>query len=471
MRCAFGQTWTGSNCTGTATNTTYNTWIQSVNLTQTFAGYSDWRLPSIRELMTIVDRTRSSPAIDPVAFPGAPSGGLFWSSSPHASISGNAWYVNFADGVVDYNTGALTGDARLVRAGQTSAMLSLARPDADYTDHGDGTVTHKPTGLMWKRCAEGQAWGGGTCTGTASSFTYDLAVAQTSSFAGYTDWRTPTVGELTSLVDYAKTSPPINSTMFPNTPNSNFWSSSPYASNLNMAWYVKLVDGWVYTYNRSYSYPVRLVRAGQSSGTLSANLISGWNLVGNGSSGTLDVASAFGNANNVTTVWKWIASTAKWAFYAPSQTDGGAAYASSKGYDFLTTINGGEGYWVNAKAVFPVPGASGTPVTAVSFQTPLNGTGTLIAGWNLIAIGESKTPSDFNKALSTTPPAQGVTPTNVTTLWAWDAGLSQWYFYAPSLEAQGGTALKDYASGKGYLDFTTANKTLGSGTGFWVNKP
>lgn len=210
---------------------------------------------------------------------------------------------------------------------------------------------------------------------------------------------------------------------------------------------------------------------GTTTSTVASSMAIGWNLVGNGSSGTIDVATAFGNANNVTTVWKWIASTAKWAFYAPSQTDGGAAYASSKGYDFLTTINGGEGYWVNAKAIFPTPGASGNPVTAVSFQTPLTGTGTLIQGWNLIAIGENKTPSDFNKALSSTPPAQGVIPTNLTTLWAWDAGQSKWYFYAPSLEAQGATKLSDYAVSKDYLDFTTTAKTLGPSVGFWVNKP
>jgi hypothetical protein len=58
----------------------------------------------------------------------------------------------------------------------------------------------------------------------------------------------------------------------------------------------------------------------------------------------------------------------------------------------------------------------------------------------------------------------------VTTLWAWDNPTSRWYFYAPSLEAQGGTALSDYIATKGYIDFTQANKTLGNGTGFWVNR-
>ena len=77
----------------------------------------------------------------------------------------------------------------------------------------------------------------------------------------------------------------------------------------------------------------------------------------------------------------------------------------------------------------------------------------------------------FNLSLSATPPAAGVVPINLTSLWAWDTALSKWYFYAPSLEAQGGTALTDYITSKAYLDFTQHSKKLGNGLGFWVNKP
>lgn len=38
------------------------------------------------------------------------------------------------------------------------------------------------------------------------------------------------------------------------------------------------------------------------------------------------------------------------------------------------------------------------------------------------------------------------------------------------LEAQGATALSDYVSDKGYLDFGSNDKTLGKGMGFWVNR-
>jgi hypothetical protein len=55
---------------------------------------------------------------------------------------------------------------------------------------------------------------------------------------------------------------------------------------------------------------------------------------------------------------------------------------------------------------------------------------------------------------------------NLVTRWAWDNPLAQWSFYAHSLDVKGGTALTDYATSNGYLDFTANNKTLGPGVGF-----
>src|SRR5665811_1677418 len=56
MRCSMGQIWNGGTCTGATS--TYN-WDQANALTGTvpFAGHSDWRVPNIRELQTIVDRS------------------------------------------------------------------------------------------------------------------------------------------------------------------------------------------------------------------------------------------------------------------------------------------------------------------------------------------------------------------------------------------------------------------------------
>jgi hypothetical protein len=196
------------------------------------------------------------------------------------------------------------------------------------------------------------------------------------------------------------------------------------------------------------------------------NLGANWNLVGNSVNAPLDVAQVFGNSTNVASVWKWVAATGKWAFYAPALSDGGALYAAGKGYDFLTNINAGDGFWVDAKQAFTAQLPSGRPIVASDFQDRATPPNKLVAGWSLIAIGDSKTPSAFNKAVGL---GTGVAtaPGNIAALWKWDNPRSNWYFYAPSLEAAG--TLENYITSKGYLDF--GSNVLEPTTGFWVNRP
>ncbi len=200
------------------------------------------------------------------------------------------------------------------------------------------------------------------------------------------------------------------------------------------------------------------------------SLGAGWNLLGNSYNTPFQVASVFGNSTKVWAVWKWTVATGKWSFYTPTISDSGLAYASSNGFDLLTTINGGEGFWVNAKQAFSVQLPAGTVIASSSFSS-------MNSGWNLIAVGDNQTPSRFNAALTvnsssgSNPPSPSVVAVNLNSLWLWDNKLSNWYFYAASLEAKGGTALTDYITSKGYLDFTASKKTLGVGAGFWVNKP
>jgi uncharacterized repeat protein (TIGR02543 family) len=153
-----------------------------------------------------------------------------------------------------------------VRGGQSFGTLTT--PTSDFTDNGDGTVTHRKTQLTWKRCAEGQSWAGNSCTGTASTYAYDQAAALTGSFAGKSDWRVPNVQELLSIVEYRPSYPAINTTIFPNATGSVFWSGSPVANDSSNAWYVSFDGGDAGSYYRSNGYSVRLVRGGQSSAPL-----------------------------------------------------------------------------------------------------------------------------------------------------------------------------------------------------------
>ena len=136
--------------------------------------------------------------------------------------------------------------------------------DGRYTVNGDGTITDNKTNLMWKRCTEGLS--GSACTiGSATTYNWQQALdlANNSSFAGFSDWRLPNIKELRSIAAYDRYSPTINSTIFPNTTTSWFWSSSPNASNSDYVWRLDFNNGNDLNDNRDYNDYVRLVRGGQ----------------------------------------------------------------------------------------------------------------------------------------------------------------------------------------------------------------
>ncbi len=137
-----------------------------------------------------------------------------------------------------------------------------------YRDNTDGTVTDVQTGLQWMRFSLGQEWKGETCTGEASTYTWQQALDAAEAlnrqggYAGYRDWRVPMIDELKTLIDQSG-SPTINQLAFPNTPLLWYWSSSPYASSLDPAWFVHFYSGYVgYGFKDSAGF-VRLVRGGQ----------------------------------------------------------------------------------------------------------------------------------------------------------------------------------------------------------------
>ena len=78
---------------------------------------------------------------------------------------------------------------------------------------------------------------------------------------GASDWRLPTKDELLGIVQKGVTNPAIDTTYFPNTQSSYFWSSSPSAGNSGSAWYVYFGYGYSHNdFSKSYNDSVRLVR-------------------------------------------------------------------------------------------------------------------------------------------------------------------------------------------------------------------
>ncbi|MEE1673904.1 DUF1566 domain-containing protein [Agarivorans aestuarii] len=121
-RCALGQTWDNALklCTGTAST---KNWRQATRsgMDHSLGGYTDWRLPNIKELQTIIELSCWRPAINVTIFPD--DGFLqihnYWSSTPHVVYTQQAWMVNLDagynfDNLMDKNS---QHEVRLVRGG------------------------------------------------------------------------------------------------------------------------------------------------------------------------------------------------------------------------------------------------------------------------------------------------------------------------------------------------------------------
>ncbi|MCP3936631.1 MAG: DUF1566 domain-containing protein, partial [Actinomycetia bacterium] len=181
-----------------------------------FGGYNDWRLPSIKELYSLMDFRGEDPSgytgSDPSALTPfldtayfeygygdlstVPAERLidsqYVSSTEYVSttMDGNAtvFGVNFADGrIKGYPQLNKLYYVALVRGNTSHGTNS-------FVDNGDGTITDLATGLMWQKAD--------------SVLTYNweqaLDYAENLTLAGHTDWRLPNVKELQGIVDYSR---------------------------------------------------------------------------------------------------------------------------------------------------------------------------------------------------------------------------------------------------------------------------
>ena len=246
-----------------------------------FGGHADWRLPSIKELASIVNLGTYEPAVDTTLFPNTVSS-YFWSGTANGHFPDGAWSLDFEDGSVspasDKN---YTNYVRCVRGGSPGTLKPL-------TNNGDGTVTDNTTGLMWQQATAPGAY----------SWEEALSYADNLTYAEYGDWRLPNLKELQSITDQETYDPVIDTDYFPITFSAHYWSSSTHVSNPESAWGVAFGEGEVDDDTKTLDGYVRCVRGGpvEPIAEFTQNM----------ASGALPLAVSFTDASIGTlTFWLW----------------------------------------------------------------------------------------------------------------------------------------------------------------------
>ena len=150
---------------------------------------------------------------------------------------------------------------------QVSAQTCLSSglettPETDFSEVTSSTYLHYTTDLVWKRCAEGQTWDGTTCDGEAVKYTWQeaLQLAQEASNEDLLGWRLPNVKELASIAERQCVRPAVNSTLFPETPPDDFWTSTPSSDDPDRAWVVAFFNASHSIKEKDRYIYVRLVR-------------------------------------------------------------------------------------------------------------------------------------------------------------------------------------------------------------------
>ncbi|MFI3247463.1 MAG: DUF1566 domain-containing protein, partial [Ferrimonas sp.] len=175
-------------------------------------GYKDWRLPLMKELVSIGDYGEFRPAINTHAFLNMPrmSSGVW--ALPVSDHPDHIWHVGFPDAHI---MGQHTASTKLVRCVRADGGAAFHRND--FVDNGNQTVTDNVSGLQWQQIIDDQR----------RPWESALSYCQQLTLAGKNDWRLPNVKELVSIVNYNKVQPSIDELYFPNTPYKYyFWSST-----------------------------------------------------------------------------------------------------------------------------------------------------------------------------------------------------------------------------------------------------
>lgn len=209
-----------------------------------YAGFNDWRLPSVHELASLVDHAvgLSEPAIDRKAFPSVASA-PYWTSNLEPGLVGElAFSVGFLYGRVLRQPIDARLEVLCVRGTAPAAVAPRFQVQ-------NGVVRDRWTSLEWQQApsSEPATWAG------AKSYCQQLGIVGGG-------WRLPSVRELHGIVNPEVAVPAIDTGPFPKTPTHWFWTQTPRAGTSALAWAVDFFGGNVFQELVETSGRVRCVR-------------------------------------------------------------------------------------------------------------------------------------------------------------------------------------------------------------------
>jgi hypothetical protein len=208
----------------------------------TLDGYTDWRLPTIHELKTLVNYSKTSPVIDGnFSNTNWSSTDYYWSSNP-SSYSNSYLTLKFYDGRIQSKSETSQNYIRCVR-GTTSTQTFTKSSNI---------VTDSFTNLMWQDNA----------TDTNSTYNWSDAITYCEGLTldSHSDWRLPNINELISIIKYDATTPAKFDSSFENNQSKRYWSSTTSSFSTSSVWTIDFSTGLDTYLGKTNSYYIRCVR-------------------------------------------------------------------------------------------------------------------------------------------------------------------------------------------------------------------